>query len=52
MLGVLPPLPAELEYRFVAGDLVLLDVDADLVVDVLGAVLPDFNGRASPSAHR
>jgi hypothetical protein len=40
MLGVLPPLPAELEYRLAGGDLVLLDVDADLVVDVLGTVLP------------
>jgi hypothetical protein len=41
ILWVLPPLPPELEYRFVGGDLVLLDVDADLVVDVLDAVLPE-----------
>lgn len=40
MLWELPPLPAELEYRFVDRDLVLLDVDADLVVDVLPGALP------------
>ena len=31
----LPPLPEELEYRFVGRDLVLIDVTANLVVDVL-----------------
>ena len=31
----LPPLPEDLEYRFVGRDLVLLDVTANLVVDVL-----------------
>jgi hypothetical protein len=31
----LPPLPGELEYRVVGRDLVLLDVIANLVVDVL-----------------
>ena len=31
----LPPLPDELEYRFVGRDLVLIDVLANLVVDVL-----------------
>lgn len=40
LLWELPPLPRELEYRFVDRDLVLLDVAADLVVDVLPAVLP------------
>jgi len=35
----LPPLPEELEYRFVGRDLVLIDVTANLVVDVLrGAI--------------
>jgi hypothetical protein len=40
MLWKLPPLPDELEYRFVGRDLVLLDVRANLVVDVLFDALP------------
>jgi hypothetical protein len=40
LLAVLPPLPEELEYRFVNRDLVLLDVHADLVVDILSDALP------------
>jgi hypothetical protein len=40
MLAELPPLPDELEYRFVGRDLVLLDVHANLIVDILPAVLP------------
>jgi hypothetical protein len=35
ILATLTPLPPELEYRFVYRDLVLLDVGANLVVDVL-----------------
>jgi hypothetical protein len=35
VLVLLPDLPEELEYRFVGGDLVLIDVRAGLVVDVL-----------------
>jgi hypothetical protein len=35
LFGALPSLPEELEYRLVGGDLVLLDVNARLVVDVL-----------------
>ena len=35
VLDVLPRLPSELQYRFVGRDLVLMDVRADLVVDVL-----------------
>jgi hypothetical protein len=35
VLAALPPLPDELQYRFVDRDLVLVDVDAGLVVDVL-----------------
>ena len=34
-LEALPPLPAGLEYRFVHSHLVLVDVDASLVVDIL-----------------
>lgn len=36
----LPSLPPELEYRLVERDLVLLDVDADMVLDVLDVALP------------
>ena len=35
LVGLLPPLPDELEYRFVGRHLVLLDVEVNLVVDVL-----------------
>ena len=40
LLPVLPVLPDELQYRFVGRDLVLIDVDADLVVDILRNALP------------
>jgi len=40
VLAVLPPLPDALQYRFVGADLVLLDVDANLVVDILPGALP------------
>lgn len=40
LLHALPPLPEELEYRFVGADLVLLDVHANLVVDILRDALP------------
>jgi hypothetical protein len=36
----LTPLSAELEYRFVHRDLVLLDVGANLIVDILENALP------------
>jgi len=35
MLVALPQLPEGLEYRFVGADLVLVDVRADLVIDIL-----------------
>ena len=39
ILKALPSLPDELQYRFIGLDLVLLDVDANLIVDILpGAV--------------
>ena len=38
LLASLPPLPPELEYRLLGGTLVLLDIRADLVVDLD----PDF----------
>jgi hypothetical protein len=39
VLATLPPLPDGLEFRFIHADLVLVDVDASLVVDVLPGVL-------------
>jgi hypothetical protein len=40
LIGLLPPLPDELEYRFVGRHLVLLDVEVNLVVDVLRKAVP------------
>ena len=40
VLSVLPLLPEGLQYRFVQRDLVLVDIDADLVLDVLPDALP------------
>lgn len=46
VLEVLPPLPAELQYRFVGDDLFLIDVDAGLVVDILSHAMPEDDGPA------
>jgi hypothetical protein len=35
LIAALPPLPDDLQYRFVDGDLVLVDVPARLVVDIM-----------------
>jgi hypothetical protein len=43
MFAVLPVLPDELQYRFVERDLVLVDIDADLVIDVLPDALPPID---------
>ena len=40
LLKVLPPLPDELEYRFVTHHLILRDVEANLIVDVLPNAVP------------
>jgi len=40
LLETLPPLPFELEYRLIGRDLVLLDVRANMVVDVLDLAVP------------
>lgn len=40
ILKNLPPLPPELEYRFVGENLILLDLDAHIVVDFLPRALP------------
>ncbi len=45
----LPPLPGELQYRLVGRDLILIDIVAGLVVDILPRALPfDRDGSASP----
>jgi hypothetical protein len=40
LLATLPPLPEDLEYRFVGRHLILRDVKANIIVDVLTNVLP------------
>lgn len=47
LVGQLPPLPEELEYRFVGRHLVLLDVEVNLVVDVLRNAVPAFRTPAN-----
>jgi hypothetical protein len=39
-LQALPPLPKELEYRFVGRNLILRDIDAALVLDYISPALP------------
>jgi hypothetical protein len=40
LLSILPSLPVELEYRIVGPDLILLDIDAQMAVDVLRNAVP------------
>jgi hypothetical protein len=40
ILASLPELPKGLEYRFLGSRLVLLDTDADIILDYTGAVMP------------
>lgn len=40
LLATLPPLPEDIEYRFVGRHLILRDVKANIIVDVLPNVLP------------
>jgi hypothetical protein len=40
VLKTLPPLPEELEYRFVGDSLILLDRHARIVVDILTGAVP------------
>ena len=40
ILQALPPLPEELEYRFIQNSLILLDVHAHIIVDYLSAAVP------------
>jgi hypothetical protein len=39
VLNVLPALPPELQYRFLFRDLALIDVHANLIVDILPEAL-------------
>jgi hypothetical protein len=41
LLTQLPPLPPELQYRFLGRALILLDADANLIVDVVPDALPE-----------
>jgi hypothetical protein len=47
-LAMLPSLPTELAYRFIGRDLVLVDLHANLVVDVLELALPARLPAAEP----
>jgi len=51
LLAALPPLPAELQYRFFDRDLVLIDIHADLVVDIVEGALPSSRHRLSGLHH-
>jgi hypothetical protein len=51
LLAALPPLSAELQYRFVDRDLVLIDMHADLVVDIVEGALPSSRHRLSGLHH-
>lgn len=42
LLAALPPLPEELEYRFLGRDLILRDVHAGLIVDVVTRAIPEL----------
>lgn len=45
VLQALPPLPPELQYRIVGDTLVLVDVHASLIVDLLPSALADLTDR-------
>ena len=47
VLRALPELPIELQYRFVGVDLVLIDLHANLVVDILRDALPGEDRRVA-----
>lgn len=48
VIEALPPLPSELQYRIIGNDLVLVDIHASLVVDILPNVLADLTMWDSP----
>ena len=45
VIEALPPLPPELQYRIVGTDLVLIDVHASLIVDILPSALVETTVR-------
>lgn len=45
VIEALPPLPAELQYRIVGADLLLLDVHASLILDILPSALAEMTVR-------
>ena len=52
VLNHLPPLPAPLEYRFVQRFLILRDIEANLIVDVLPQAAPAMNALTPPGRGR
>ena len=40
LLAALPRLPCEVQYRFMTRDLVLIDIDANLIVDFIPDAIP------------
>ena len=50
VIAALPPLPPELQYRIVGDALLLIDVHAGVIVDVLPNVLADMTARKFPAA--
>ena len=45
VIGALPPLPPELQYRIVGDDLMLIDIHASLIVDILPGALTDLTAH-------
>jgi len=46
LIEALPPLPGFLQYRFVGRDLLLIDIEADLIIDILPTLWPLTPGVA------
>ena len=40
LLRVLPKLPRELEYRLVQRNLILRDIEANVIIDIIPAAMP------------
>lgn len=49
VLAALPSLPQELQYRLVGHDLILIDLDANLVIDILPEAIPRPAGSRAPA---
>jgi hypothetical protein len=48
LLAALPRLPESLQYRFINRDLVLVDLDANLIVDLVPEAIPSLTAVAPP----